>query len=191
MERTVQYNADRLLQRATRISEIAVMFSGLVMALMVIHVVTDVTLRYVMGVPLSGTTEIVSRYYMVSLIFLPLAFVQVTDKNISASLLSDLLPARAQLLLDCFASLLMAVFGAVLGWRTAVEALRATEISEQIQTSAFFLPTWPARWIPVMAMVLLVIVSLLALVVQISRFVFHDGSEPPARGEGAGKDMRP
>lgn len=164
----------RMPRGVIRISEIAVALSGVVMALMVLHVVTDVGLRYVVGVPLSGTTEIVSRYYMVTLIFLPIAYVQITDQNISASLVSDLLSSRWRILLDCLTSVLMAIYGGLLAWRIGVEAMRATAVSEQIQTSAFFLPTWPSRWIPVLAMALVVIVSLLGLAVQIMRFVRHD-----------------
>lgn len=164
-----------------RISEIAVMAAGVVMALMVLHVVTDFTLRYVVGVPLSGTTEIVSRYYMVALIFLPLAFVQLTDQNISASFLSDLMPIRPRILLDCLTAILMAAYGALLAWRTGIEALRATEITEQIQTSSFFLPTWPARWIPVLGMTLVVVVSVLALVVHVMRFIRHGSPKKAAQ----------
>ncbi|AJE47691.1 TRAP transporter small permease [Celeribacter indicus] len=167
------------LRGGRRISEIAVTVSGIVMALMVVHVVADVGLRYLSGVPLSGTTEIVSRYYMVTLIFLPIAFVHVTDQNICASLVSDMLSAKSRVLLDCLTSLLMVVFGVLLAWRTGAEALRATGINEQIQTAAFFLPTWPSRWIPVLAMGLLVIVSGLGLAVDIERFIRHDIPDGP------------
>lgn len=106
----------RALQCVSWLSELAVMISGVVMALMVAHVVLDVSLRYVIGVPLAGTTEIVSRYYMVTLIFLPIAFVQITDQHISASLISDMLSTRSRFLLDCLTSLLMAVFAMLLAW---------------------------------------------------------------------------
>ncbi|MEO3480557.1 TRAP transporter small permease [Phaeobacter sp. CAU 1743] len=176
---TNQFN--HLFHRSRRISELAVMLGGILMALMVLHVVADVTLRYVVGVPLSGTTEIVSRYYMVALIFLPLAFVQATDQHISASLLSDLLSARVGILLDFLTAILMGIYGALLAWRTGVEALRATEIHEQIQTSSFFLPTWPARWIPVLAMGLVVLVSGLALITHFTRFLHYGRNIEAAR----------
>lgn len=164
----------KALRAGSRVSEFAVMVSGVVMALMVVHVVADVGLRYLSGVPLSGTTEIVSRYYMVTLIFLPIAFVHVTDQNICASLISDMLSPKSRILLDCLTSVLMAIFGVLLAWRAGAEALRATGINEQLQTAAYFLPTWPSRWIPVLAMGLLVVVSCLGLAVNVERFLRHD-----------------
>lgn len=193
MESSAHAPLGRVTRGMTRITEIAVTLSGLVMTLMVMHVVTDVTLRYVVGVPLAGTTEIVSRYYMVALIFLPLAFVQITDKNISASLLSDLMPSQVQILLDCLTAILMGIYAALLCWRTGVEALHATRITEQIQTSAYFLPTWPARWIPVLAMALVVAVSILALIVHVARLLRRDQPGPSITEDDtdAEKGMRP
>ncbi|MBO9421609.1 TRAP transporter small permease [Labrenzia sp. R4_2] len=169
------------------LSELAVMISGVVMALMVAHVVLDVSLRYVIGVPLAGTTEIVSRYYMVTLIFLPIAFVQITDQHISASLISDMLSTRSRFLLDCLTSLLMAVFAMLLAWCAGAEALRATEITEQIQTPSYFLPTWPARWIPVLALSLVVIVSVLNLVMQMVRFITYGSAKATVSGADKAK----
>lgn len=150
------------------------------MALMALHVVADVGFRYFAGRPLAGTTEIVSRYYMVTLIFLPLAYVQMSGRHINASLFGELLPARMQVLLQCLSALLMAVFAALLCWRTAVEAQRATAISEQIQTAFYFLPTWPARWIPVLAMALVLFVSVAELFKQMARYIDWN--------RGAGRD---
>lgn len=151
------------------------------MALMALHVVSDVGFRYFAGYPLAGTTEIVSRYYMVTLIFLPLAHVQVRNQHINASLFGELLPPRWQVLLGCLTALLMGMFATILGWRMAVEAARATEIHEKIQTAFYFLPAWPARWIPVVAMVLVLLVSIIAFFTQISRFLdWPNGGEAEA-----------
>lgn len=158
----------RLAHHANMVS---VAVSGCVMGLMALHVVADVCSRYFIGHPLNGTTEIVSRYYMVALVFLPLAYVQANTRHIEATLLSDLLPARAQVLLGCLSALLMGTFAGLLGWRTGVEALRATAISEQIQTAFYFLPTWPARWLPTLAMTLVLLQSIVDLAVKTLRFL--------------------
>ena len=141
------------------------------MGVMVLHVVTDVGSRYFVGHPLNGTTEIVSRYYMVTLIFLPLAYVQAMDKHITANLLGGVLPPRFQVLLRCLAAILMGMFAALLCWRAGTEAMRATAISEQIQTAFYFLPTWPARWILVLAMAFVVFQSVVEFLVQSTLFV--------------------
>lgn len=165
----------RLVRLTDSISTGSATVAGYVMALMALHIVTDVGFRYFAGMPLAGTTEIVSNYYMVTLIFLPLAYVQVRGEHIKANLFGERLPERLQVLLTCFSAVLMAIFAALLGWRAAVEAERATAISEQIQTAFFFLPTWPARWIPVLAMAMVVVVSVAELIAQAVRLVRRDG----------------
>ncbi|MEW5424808.1 TRAP transporter small permease [Amorphus sp. 3PC139-8] len=167
MSQLREISAARLLDG---ISGVSAALGACVMGLMAVHVVTDVAFRYFAGFSLAGTTEIVSRYYMVTLIFLPLAYVQRKGQHIDASLLADLLSPRFQVLLGCLSAALMALYATLIGWRAATEALRATEISEKIQTADYFLLAWPARWIPVLAMALVVAISIIELATHAYRF---------------------
>ena len=74
---------DRTLGASTHL----LTFSGgvLVMAMM-LHIVADVLSKWLFNFPLDGTLEIVSHYYMVGLIFLPLAFVQQKGSHIVAEI---------------------------------------------------------------------------------------------------------
>ncbi|HEY8579139.1 MAG TPA: TRAP transporter small permease [Beijerinckiaceae bacterium] len=134
--------------------------SALVVAMMAAHVMADVSARVVFGRPLDGSTEIVSRYYMVAVIFLPLAYLHAEQGHVAAGLLSDLLPERGQRVTEALSHLLMAAFAALLAWRCGLEALRATESGEKLQTAYYFLPTWPARWMIPFAAALLVLRAL-------------------------------
>src|SRR5262245_27457380 len=57
-------------------------------ALMMIQISADVVFKFLFGRPITATIEIVSTYYMVALVFLPLAFVDRTSGHISADLLT-------------------------------------------------------------------------------------------------------
>lgn len=137
--------------------------SQAVLVLMAVHIVADVGARYFLGRPLDGTTEIVSRYYMVALIFLPLAYVQATGRHVEASFFADALPDKAKAALGCLTSVLMLAFAVLLAWQAGIEAARSTAISEKLQTASYFLLTWPGRWIPVLGMALVALQSLVDL----------------------------
>jgi TRAP-type C4-dicarboxylate transport system permease small subunit len=131
------------------LSRLARLLSGLgvlIVILMTVHIVADVTSRFFFNYPLAGTLEIVANYYMVGLIFLPLAVVQRNNGHIAADFLSGLITGRFRYFLDAFLALSMAVFAATIVWRTGVEALRSVDTLEAVQTSGYFVYIFPARW---------------------------------------------
>ncbi len=158
--------AERVL---ARINHIIMIIGSILLGLMVVHTTFDVAMSYLANQPVEGTVEIVSRYYMVAIVFLPLAFVQASDKHLVAELLSERMSARQQRLCLCLTWILMAAFGLALAWQCGHEAMRMTVINEQFQTSTYFIPTWPSRWIPVVSGVLIFVQSLAALFADVSR----------------------
>ena len=118
----------------------------LVAVLMAVHVVADVISKFLFNFPLAGTLEIVAHYYMVGLIFFPLAHVQRGNGHIAAELLTRFLSPRVQAVAACVTFAAMAAFAALLVWRTSIDALRSLEVAEAVQTSGFFVYIFPARW---------------------------------------------
>ena len=118
----------------------------LVAILMAVHVVADVVSKFLFNFPLAGTLEIVAHYYMVGLIFFPLAHVQRGNGHIAAELLTRFLSPRVQAVAACATFAAMAAFAALLVWRTSIDALRSLEVAEAVQTSGFFVYIFPARW---------------------------------------------
>ena len=70
--------------------------SGAALLLMMLHIAADVALRYLFSAPLHGTVEIVSTYYMVAVVFLPLALIELRNGHIVVELVSQHFPARVQ-----------------------------------------------------------------------------------------------
>lgn len=138
---------DRLV---TWISRAVALIGGLAVALMMVHVTTDVFFRYVLNRPLAGTLTMVTYHYMLLAAFVPLAFVQRRNAHISVEVFTSMLPPRVERVLSVFTGLLtMAVMG-LLAWRGAEAALRAMQKgAAQVQGSTEIM-VWPAYFaIPV------------------------------------------
>ena len=54
----------------------ATAIAGVFMVAMMLNIVADVLSKWLLNFPIDGTLEFVANYYMVGLIFLPLAYVQ-------------------------------------------------------------------------------------------------------------------
>jgi TRAP-type C4-dicarboxylate transport system permease small subunit len=125
-----------LLDRLTGYASNSLAFIGAVgMVLMVLHVVIDVTGRFVFNHPLTGTLETVTYYYMVMVTVLPFAYVTRRQGQIVVELFTSWLPARWLGLLEAGAASLMLVFLVVL-----------TLIGEVRQAGDGDLIAWPSRW---------------------------------------------
>ena len=129
------------------LTNILVMVSGVAISLMAIHIVVDITGRYLLRAPLPGTVEFVSRYYMLVLVFLPLALVQRRDGHFVAGLFTDNLPPRIKQKLIAVTQLTMAAVALLLAWRGVTAAEHATSTGEQVQAAEFVIMTWPGRWL--------------------------------------------
>jgi TRAP-type C4-dicarboxylate transport system permease small subunit len=134
---------DRFLAAA---SKILLALGAVIIGLMALHVIADVSGRYLLNQPLPGTIEIVSLYYMVAVIYLPLAYVQSRRQHIVVHQFTDWLPARVRLCIDGMVGLLATAVLVLLAWRGIIEAERATEIGQQTIAGTYAITSWPPRW---------------------------------------------
>ncbi|WP_372741317.1 TRAP transporter small permease [Neptunomonas sp.] len=127
------------------ISKATLILSGLFLVLMALHVTVDVTLRYVIGTSFPGTLEIVSFYYMVGVVFLPLAYAELKQEHINVDVVVGRFTPRTQLVLYIFASLLGLVYFGLLGYQALLDAIRTTsQLETAMANFKFYL--WPSRW---------------------------------------------
>lgn len=120
--------------------------AGLIMLLMMLHIVADVAGRMIFNTPIDGTTEIVSGYYMVAVIFFPLAYVSHNDGHIMVELFTRHLPERRVALLDALVGLACLAFLVWFAWESVASAAKSTARNEQWETSIGLLTIWPSRW---------------------------------------------
>lgn len=138
--------AARLLGGA---NDLALALGSLAVALMMVHVSLDVIGKALLSAPITGTLEIVSSYYMVACIFLPMGWVQWQRRHIAVELMQGILPPRLERATRTFADACMLVFMALLCVACFSEAVEQTSARESSEAVALRIEVWPSRWFPV------------------------------------------
>jgi TRAP-type C4-dicarboxylate transport system permease small subunit len=118
------------------------------MLIMMLHIVVDVTGRYLFNNPLPGTLESVTYYYMVAVTALPFAYVTRSQGQISVEMFTNWLPARWIALLEACVGLAVLLYVGVLAWKIGQEAIAMTVLGEVHDAGTMQFVTWPSRWLP-------------------------------------------
>ena len=119
---------------------------GLAVTLMLVHVTLDILLKYFFSMPINGTLEIVSIYYMVAAVFLPLGIVERARGHILVEVFTQHLAPRAVAGFSGVSGLLGVLFLAALTTMSGIEAVNRTLTLERWDVVFFYLPVWPSRW---------------------------------------------
>lgn len=120
--------------------------AGIFLVLMLLQIVLDVALKYVWNAPIQGNLEVVSFYYMVGVVFLPLALVELRHQHIHVDLFVRWLSPRWQKRIYAVGCLLTIVVFAILAYRTFLDALHALEI-RTILMGSINVTIWPSRFL--------------------------------------------
>lgn len=138
----------------------AIVGSAVLMAMM-LQITVDVFMRNFVGAGFPATADIVSRYYMVAVSFLPLAMTQVADRHIEATIFTDKLRGGARRAVLLFGTAIGIAVFALVAWGTGAEAMRQTARAAYVEAGTIHVPTWPSYWIvPVSAALMLVVLAL-------------------------------
>ena len=127
------------------VSALLAWIAGIMLILMMLHIAADVVARYIFNAPLHGTVEIVSAYYMVAVVFLPLAMIERANSHIVVELASQRLPQRAQEVLIGLVALLSALYFAAFTWQTWSDAVKKYAVGEQALGNVA-ITVWPTRF---------------------------------------------
>lgn len=117
------------------------------MLAMMIHISADVAAKYLINHPIDGTLEIVSIYYMVIVVFFPLAYVSQGEGHIKVELFTRGLSSRSILLLEAVIGIVAVAYIGLIGIGGLQEAYEKTMLGEQMETANAMMDKWPSRWI--------------------------------------------
>jgi len=120
--------------------------AGAALIAMMLHINLDVALRFLFNAPIPMTTEVVSAYYMVAVVFLPLAAVEWRDGHITVEIVSQFLGKRPQALLATATAAVAAAYFAAMAWRTGETAIDKMLVGEFL-TGVINLTIWPSRFL--------------------------------------------
>ena len=150
-----------------RLIRVLVLAGEVIVALLCLHIAAEIVANWVFASPIDGTTSIVSRWYMIPLVFLPLAWIEWRNEHIRAEIFTRRLGPRAALALDATIALAMVGYCALLTWHATAEALAAMAANEQIELVDSAIPVWPTRWFVPLGFGTMGIAALLQLLRQV------------------------
>ena len=127
---------------------------------MMLHVCFDVAAR-VLKLPFIGTNETVAAYYMVIVVFLPMAYIAVIGANVTVDIFISFLRNSSQRTASLFASFVGLSVSTSWLWLSIREALHSTRIFERWVIGSDFLQVWPGKWVLVFAVAFLCLSFLL------------------------------
>ena len=128
-----------------RSADFLALVAGVILIVMMLHITADVAFRYMFNAPLRETVQIVSTYYIVAIVFLPLALVEKLNAHIVVELVTQRFSPRAQELLIAVVALASSAYFGAFAWRTGQDAIQKYHVGEVILgTSA--ITVWPTRF---------------------------------------------
>jgi TRAP-type C4-dicarboxylate transport system permease small subunit len=128
---------------------------------MMLHICLDVAMRNVFRISLDTTPEVVARYYMVIVAFLPLAWVERRNGMVSVELLEWALGPRGRRISDTIVALFSGLVYGVLAWTTARSALRHFEVGTFVEFVSYKMPVWHSHFLPPLGFLLAACICLL------------------------------
>ena len=158
----------RLERTITRLSQLLMAISGLLLLAMLIHMCADVVLKYALNSPIPGTAEVVAYYYMVAAVFLPLPLVEIRNGGIYVDLFYNLFGVSVRRVLILFAYLAQLGFFGLLAWQSSIDAFDALAKRELVE-GQIYVYIWPARFFLPLGFGLAALVSALRIVQVVSR----------------------
>lgn len=153
-----------------RFSALLTRVSSFILLLMMLHVTADVVSKLLFNHPIEGTLEVVSYYYMVSVVFLPLALVEFGRNSVAVDALFNISPVALRTVMVLVVLLASAAIYAGLAAITWPDAMRALSRREVVM-GPVPVPIWPARFILPASAAL----SALACLYLSAQFLFDPG----------------
>ena len=116
-------------------------FACVAVVLMMAHISLDVLLRWI-GLPIPATVTIVPHYYMLPIVFLPLALAEKNDSHITVEILVQLFRNRLQRILAVCGWLFSAGVFSILFYQTFLDALDKMSVGTFMIEVDWKIPIW-------------------------------------------------
>lgn len=154
---------------ASRSVRILALIAAIGTVAMMLHICLDVFLRNVFSISLDTAPEIVARYYMVVVAFLPLAWLERREGMVSVELLEWVLNPRMRQISDISVALLSAIVYGILAYTTLKSAMGHYNVGTFVEFVDYKMPVWHSYFLPPAGFFLAAIIS----VVKAIEFVVH------------------
>lgn len=157
---------------------ISLALGSMVLLAMMAQVVIDVVLRSFAGIAIPVTADLVGKYYMVAVSFLPLAMTEIDRRHIEATIFTRRLKAGPRKLIFLFGFAISIVVFLLLTWGAYDSAMRQTAKGAYIDAGTLQFPTWPSYWILPVSFALMLAVLVIRMI-ELLAGRFDDGEHDP------------
>lgn len=137
---------------------------GIAMILMMFHIAGEVVARSVFNSGLPGTLAITSEWYMIMIVYMPLALLMMRGQHISVDLFTHNLTAKVQHWLTALTGFGALVFFYYWADASLALALKKTKRMSFLDSGLLQIPTWPVYWLCFIAILLLVLATIVVIV---------------------------
>ena len=155
-----------LVRLASQISRALVFVGAVAVLLMMVHISADVFLRNVFRWSIPITTDIVSRYYMVSLAFLPLALLEWRNGMISVELLDFAISKTVLRVSEVLVALVATAVYGLLFWVTLQSGFSNYRSGTYVDLVQLQLPVWHSYFLPAIGFALAALTTAVKLLDQ-------------------------
>jgi TRAP-type C4-dicarboxylate transport system permease small subunit len=132
----------QLIAIARTVARIMGFIGALAVVAMMLHISVDVLLRNLFRISMNTVPEIVARYYMTALAFLPLGWLELRRQMISVELIDFALSERMRRLSDVSVMLIASVVYGFLAWTNWEKALSETRVGTLVEIATYKMPVW-------------------------------------------------
>jgi TRAP-type C4-dicarboxylate transport system permease small subunit len=151
----------RLVTLAALVAKTLGYVGALAVVAMMLHISLDVILRNAFRYSMNTVPEIVARYYMTALAFLPLAWLEMRRDMISVELLDFALSSRARRISDVAVMLLASVVYGLLAWTNWGKAMKETRVGTLVEIADYKMAVWHSFYFAPIGFTLAALVCLL------------------------------
>ena len=137
-----------LFRLAAVVARIMAFIGAAGVVMMMIHISLDVALRNIFRISIPVTTEMVARYYMVAIAFLPLSWLELRREMVSVELFDFALTRHVRRISDAMVCLLSAIVYASLAWTTWHTALSNFRSGTYVELASMKMPVWHSYFLP-------------------------------------------
>ncbi|MBV7410948.1 TRAP transporter small permease [Maritimibacter sp. DP1N21-5] len=144
-----------------RIARIMGYIGALAVIAMMLHISLDVLLRNLFRYSMNTVPEIVARYYMTAVAFLPLGWLEFRRQMISVEVIEFALTPRLRRFSDASVMAIAAVIYGYLAYTNWDKALSETRVGTLVEIATYKMPVWHSFYFAPVGFTLATIVSVL------------------------------
>jgi len=163
----------------------ALMLVGCVaIVVMMIHVMSEVAMRTFFNSSIPGTEELVSGYYMVMVVFLPLGYLQLERGHVIIELFTQKASDRTKSWIDGIVYIICSGALAIYAYAGFNKAIEMTQKGE-FWVGLVDVTVWPARWLMPIGIAVMGVVMLLQAIRELQAAKSGKGHHDPKSAEEA------